>query len=185
MGKIKYPFPVKLIVGLIFKDEEVLRMTKEKLIKRLGKMDFESQLISFNFTTYYEKEMGEGLKRQFLSFEPLMKIENLPKIKIETNEVEKEFNFPNTPNRMVNIDPGYVAPEKLILATTKNYDHRPYLDNGIYAELTYRFYKGSFRTFEWTYPDYKSPESIEIFNEIRKIYMKQLRAAQQKECITQ
>lgn len=185
MGKIKDPFPVKLIVGLIFRDEEVLKITKEKLIKRFGKIDFESQLFPFNFTTYYEKEMGKDLKRQFLSFEPLMKIENLPKIKIDTNELEKGFYLSNTDDRRINIDPGYIAPEKLILATTKNYDHRPYLHNGIYAELTYRFYKGSFRNFEWTYPGYKSPESIEIFNEIRKIYMKRLKAAQQKECITQ
>ncbi|HEX30425.1 TPA: DUF4416 family protein, partial [Candidatus Poribacteria bacterium] len=40
---------------------------------------------------------------------------------------------------------------------------------------TLRYYKGSFRPWEWTYPDYRTEEYIQIFNQIRKIYMKQLR----------
>jgi hypothetical protein len=66
-------------------------------------------------------------------------------------------------------------PERLILATGKNYVHRVYLSKGIYADLTLIFRKGSFRPVKWTYPDYATPELIGFFNEIRKKYMEQLR----------
>jgi len=78
-------------------------------------------------------------------------------------------------NRQVNIDPGYIGLERLILATGKNYVHRVYLSHGIYADLTLIFKKGSFRPLEWTYKDYANPEMISMFNNLRKRYMDQLR----------
>lgn len=185
MGKAKDPLPAKLIIGLIFKDEAVLGLLKERLVEKFGKIDYEGKVFSFDFTTYYEKEMGKDLKRQFLSFENLIHMGALPEIKLYTNELEKEFCDKNSDKRRINIDPGYMAQEKMVLATTKNYDHRPFLNRGIYAELTYRFHKRSFQPLEWTYPDYKAPESINIFNEMRKIYMTQIRENQEKRFETQ
>jgi hypothetical protein len=77
--------------------------------------------------------------------------------------------------RVVNIDPGYVSGEHMILATTKAYGHRPYLSNGIYADLTLIYRKGSYEALEWTYPDYRQPKLVEMFNGIRKTYLSQLR----------
>ena len=75
----------------------------------------------------------------------------------------------------MNIDPGYVSLEQMILATTKKANHRPYLGEGIYAELTYRFIHGSFQSLEWTYPDYRLPQSMGFFTQVRQTYRKQLR----------
>lgn len=175
MGKTKEPSPVKLIAGIIYQSEETLLRAKNKLTEKFGCIDFESPVAPFDFTTYYEEEMGKNLKRQFISFESLIHMKELPQIKIFTNQIEKELSFSDCEKRTINIDPGYLAPEKLVLATTKNFDHRPYLGNGIYAELTYRFRSGSFQTLEWTYPDYKLSQSVDMFNEIRNKYVKQLR----------
>jgi hypothetical protein len=71
-----------------------------------------------------------------------------------------------------------VTLDKLVLATTKDYSHRIYLRDGIYAEVTLYFRKGRFHPFEWTYPDYCTREYIEVFYKIRQIYHSQLKTLQ-------
>ena len=63
----------------------------------------------------------------------------------------------------------------MVLATTKDYSHRIYLGQGIYGEVTLRYRNGGFHPWEWTYPDYASPRYLEIFAQIRGIYVAQLR----------
>lgn len=175
MGKINYPLPAMLFTGLIYKDDGILKSVKEKLTVQFGEAYEESSVIPFNFTDHYTREMGEGLKRGFFCFKKLINIESLPEIKLKTNEMESDLADSSTGNRRINIDPGYITAEKLVLATTKNYGHRPYLTKGIYAELTYRFIKKSFTTLEWTYPDYRTKEAISMFNGWRKWYLEELK----------
>jgi len=99
--------------------------------------------------------------------------EALVEVKLQTNEIENAYLTRG--NRRINIDPGYISPERLILATGKNYIHRVYLTKGIYADLTLIFKKGSFRPLEWTYRDYADPEMIGYLNELREAYMEKLR----------
>ena len=73
----------------------------------------------------------------------------------------------------MNIDPGYLTLSKVVLLTTKDYTHRIYLAGGIYAEVTLRYKSGTFNPWDWTYPDYKTPEYVNIFNHIRDIYNKE------------
>jgi len=176
MGEVKKHPPVKLIMGMIACDEVLFQPTESLLSQKFGAIDFQSQIIPFNYTTYYIKEMGSGLLRKFVSFQKLIHVEELPSIKLLTNELEKEFLFPNTNQRKINLDPGYVTAAKLILASTKDNIHRIYLKDGIYAETTLRVEDKSFRPWQWTYPYYRSDEYIQIFNEIRQIYLAQLRA---------
>lgn len=173
MGKIIKPKPVKLIVGFITADLEILKQAEESLVDRFGEVDYASNIFAFDKTDYYEEEMGANLKRKFLSFSKLVQPEELSRIKLYTNELEKGFSD-TTGRRKINIDPGYVTGAKLVLATTKDYQHRIYLDDGIYAEVTLRFKDGSFRPWEWTYPDYRTEEYIKVFNNIRKLYLKQI-----------
>jgi len=77
--------------------------------------------------------------------------------------------------RRINIDPGYLDLAKLILASTKDFRHRIYLNKGIYADLTLFYQNKTFQTWEWTFPDYKTAEYIAIFNQIREIYTKQIK----------
>ena len=169
MKKIKrYSLKVKLIIGFIYKDEAIFIKAKEKLRKQFGKIDFESTEIDFNYTDYYEAEMGKALKRRFISFTKLIPIQDLYRIKLYTNRLETKFLTAKC--RQINIDPGYMDLAKLVLATTKDYAHRIFLRKGIFAEITLSFRGSSFSANEWTYPDYRSQEYIDIFNQIRKLY---------------
>jgi len=164
----KYNLKVKLVIGFIYKDEAIFIKAKEKLKKKFGKVDFTSVCMDFNYTDYYEPEMGKGLKRRFISFTELIPIQDLYRIKLYTNRLETKFLTAR--NRQVNIDPGYLNLAKLVLATTKDYAHRIFLRKGIFAEITLSFRGNSFSANEWTYPDYRSKEYIDIFNQIRKLY---------------
>lgn len=173
MSQIKKPPPVKLIVGFIYKKEEILKKALDLLKKRFSGIDFESPIMPFNHTDYYEKELGRNLKRKFVSFKKLISPQILPKIKIATNKIEAKFS--QEKSRLINIDPGYLNLSKLVLATTKDYSHRLYLNNGIFAEVTLFFRDSTYKYWEWTYPDYRSYEYIEVFNQIRNIYAAQIK----------
>jgi hypothetical protein len=165
---------VKLVSGLIFNQHAPLALTQEKLAIAFGEIDFESEVYAFNITTYYEQEFGKNLKRKFLTFSKLIPPEILPEIKLETNKIENELSHKSAGKRTVNIDPGYISLEKLVLATTKNFSHRPYLSSGIFAELEYYYKSGSFHALEWTYPEYRASEKIDLFNGLRKKYIENL-----------
>ena len=170
MGKIiKYNPRVKLITGFIYKDEAIFIKARDKLKRKFGSIDFESASIDFNYTDYYRVEMGNGLKKRFVSFHKLIPAQELYRIKLYTNRLEKRFLAAK--NRQVNIDPGYLDAAKLVLATTKDYAHRIFLRKGIFAEITLNFKGDSFFGNDWTYPDYCSREYIDIFNQIRKLYL--------------
>lgn len=163
--------PVKLIIGFISPEESNLRKTQSILEKRFGKIDYESEPLPFDYTDYYEKEFGKNLQRKFISFKKLINPAFLPEIKLASIAVEKRLS--RGLKRTINIDPGYLDLAKLILATTKDYNHRIYLAKGIFAEVTLYYSGKSFKPWEWTYPDYRTGEYIAIFNEIRNIYAKQ------------
>lgn len=173
MGKIKPHPAVKLIIGFIFTDENILNKAKLYLIKKFGQIDYESQILVFNHTNYYEKELGAGLKRNFISFKKLVEADRLVSIKLFTNKLEQKLCL-GSGRRQINIDPGYIELSKLVLATTKDYAHRIYLRQGIYAEITLFYQDKSFRYRDWTYPDYRTSEYIGIFNHIRGIYAQQI-----------
>lgn len=178
MAPINEVIPVKLLVGVLFIEEDVLTQAKRRLQKRFGPLDFQSVVLPFNYTDYYNGQMGPNLKRQFFSAERLIDPGRLADIKIYTNKLERELSrrgrqskaFP----RRINLDPGYICAARLVLATCKDYSHRLYLGKGIYAEVTLQYRANSFVPQEWTYPDYRSKEYIEIFQTIRALYMKQL-----------
>ena len=173
MGEIKERDPVKFITGFIFKQGTVLCRTKEILEVKFGKIDFQSQIIPFTHTDYYEKEMGRELKRQFISFSRLIAPDALAKTKIYTNKIEKKLSLQG--RRSINIDCGYLGLCKLVLASTKDYTHRIYLKGRIYAEVTLFYQNKTFNFWEWTYPDYRTDEYIAIFSQIREIYAGQIR----------
>ena len=172
MGAIRVPKPVKLIMSLMGADDHILRQVEETLTGRYGEVDFSSERLPFDVTDYYTPEMGEGLCRRFCTFRPLIPRDALVRIKLETNDMEAQYAAHG--RRRINIDPGYICAEHLILATTKGYNHRPYLGEGIYADLTLIYRDGAFHPLEWTYPDYASPQIREILQGIRKRYLLEL-----------
>jgi len=169
VGKIRTRQPVKLVIGFIFKEEGALNKAEMALKKRFGRIDYKSQTLAFTHTNYYESEFGADLKRKFISFAKLIPPQKLPEIKNFTNTLEKKMSTKGG-RRLINIDPGYLDMAKLVLASTKDYKHRIFLNKGIYAEITLSYQNKSFVPWEWTYNDYKSADYIAIFNHIRQIY---------------
>jgi len=177
MAEPKTPNKDKLICGLLFNIEEAHHLAIEKLENIYGNIDYHIKShIIFNFTNYYDKQMGPNLLRCFISFKELIDPSKLSSIKIQTNEIEKELFIKfSLGRRIINIDPGLLNPSRLVLASAKNYSHRIYLNNGIYAELELLFSKKGAEVLPWTYPDYRTKEYQEVFMEIRKILLQQLK----------
>lgn len=177
MGRVKIPAKPKLIAALMTGETGLLEKAKEVLRGEYGDIDVESQVYPFDYTDYYREEMGDGLLKQFVSFERLIAMDSLPQIKRFTNRLEEEFGRKEGDRiyRRINVDPGYVSGAKLVLATTKDYDHRIYLGQGIFAEVTLRYRKGGFEHLEWTYPDYRTELAKEFFKLVRERYLQQLR----------
>ena len=159
---------VKLIVGLLGSSERYLERGIGILTARFGPVDLKSEVVPFDYTTYYNKEMGENILRQFLSFEKLIYPGRLAGIKVETNQMERENAEGGL--RRINIDPGYLTEASLVLATTKPASFRVYLGEKIYAQPTLQYVNKSFRPFEWTYKDYRDRRHIEFFNRVRAKY---------------
>jgi hypothetical protein len=173
MGQIREVLPVKILAGLLSRDVSLFETVKLELEKDWGPVDQQSDLMDFKFTRYYEEELGSNLKRLFMSFAGLADPGRLPEMKLFTNYLENKLSVDG--RRRVNIDPGYITPARLILATTKDHSHRVYLGRGIYGDLTLIFSQGIFKPLPWTYPDYRSEEYGVYFRRVREICREQLR----------
>jgi hypothetical protein len=164
--------PVKLICGVLYQPAVDPDRLDNELISRFGSIDSKSKPFVFNFTDYYNDEMGDKLTKRFYSFENLIEADSLAEIKNVTISIEKDFSLNG--KRTVNLDPGYLEESKLVLASTKNFSHRIYLRDNIWAEVTMRFIKGEFVTHPWTYPDYSQQLAVEFLKEVRQTYRNQL-----------
>ena len=178
------PLPVCRFAGLLAGSEEQLAAARLELAQWYGKIDDTSEVLPFTFTSYYEDEMGAGLLRQWVRFEPLFSPEHLAKCKLETNMAEtllaRQFSDPTkksgtgTIRRPINIDPGYVHRYKVVLATTKDHSHRVYINEGIHAEVTLHWQQNKWTPWPWTYADYQTPQAGAFFERARTAYLEQL-----------
>lgn len=172
MGRIAKPQPVKLFIGLLARSEDLLPLAERLLANKFGPVDHRSPVIPFSQTDYYRRELGPDIKRQFLGFRRLVKPDDLPKIKVFTNRLEKRLS--DRQGRQVNLDPGILDQAKVVLATTKDFTHRLYLSLGIWAEVTLHYAGGRWQSWPWTYPDYQTEAYQQVFAELRRLYRSQL-----------
>ena len=177
MWELKEPSAVKLIVGILAANEDVLGRAAEALKAEFGDIDLLSDVWPFTQTDYYRDETGENILRQFVSMKRLIEPGELAEIKHRTNRLEQELGAGlriGLP-RPVNLDPGIIEPSKLVLATTKNYSHRIYIGSKIYAEVTLIFDQGRWCAFDYTYPDYRQQCYLDFFSKVRMRLVEQLR----------
>jgi hypothetical protein len=175
MGTIRTPPPVKLFIGVLTSIPEILPEAEERLSPLFGAADLRSALFPFDLTHYYDQAMGTPIYRCFFSFAELIEPSTIAAIKIKTNEIEEAFaeSYRNVP-RPINLDPGYLELSKIVLASTKNFYHRILISRNIYAEVTLHFEKGEWRSFPWTFPDFKSDRYHPYFMSLRERYRNQL-----------
>lgn len=177
--KPQEPEPVKLFVGILYCQSELLESVYKILSEHFGPIDYKSPEFKFDITDYYVDEMGSPIFRRFVSFYNLINPGQLARIKIQTNQIEEQFS--KNGKRRVNLDPGYMDYNKVVLASAKYNAQKIYLDLGIYADPTLWYEKGVFHPYPFSFPDFKSGQYNPVFLHIRALYKGQKRKLGQKE----
>jgi hypothetical protein len=173
MGEPRIPVPVKLFVGMLSPEVGLFDICTELLSAEYGPIDYQSEILRWKVSDYYHEEMGTGILRKFIFFDRLVDPAILANTKLLTNSIEARFSVASgtAVRRRINLDPGYVTEAKVVLASTKDFFHRVYLGLGIYAEVTlhYTTRGKTFLSFEHTYPDFRTKESMDLFNKAREM----------------
>lgn len=179
MGELKPPRRVLLLTALFSRHAEALVWARAQMEARWGAVALAGEPFAFTQTDYYGPTMGTDLQKQLLVFAEPIDADLLPSLKLQTNAWEEEYatEAHHSEARPLNIDPGYVTLAKLVLATTKDRDHRIYLSRGIFAEVTLHFRGGQWRAHPWTYPDYQRPECHQLLSEARALLRNRLRGS--------
>lgn len=176
MAQPKEFAPVKCVCGVIFKEDADYSEVRRRLEAEWGRVDSESAPFPFDLTAHYGAEMGEGLRRRFVSFEALIAPERLPSLKVRAIALEETLRKERgAAGRPVNIDPGYLTAAALVMATAKGFAHRVPLAHGIYAHLEFLFTRTGVKTLEWTYPDLRREPAQAYFRSVRESFLRQIR----------
>jgi hypothetical protein len=160
--------PVQLFFGILSSDEERLRQALELIEDKYGPIDYRSESFPFDKTDYYEFEMGSPIGRIFIGMEKLIRPDEIVRIKLESNALEEQLSLDG--RRKVNLDPGYLDYDKVVLASAKYNGDKVYLDRGIWADLTLRFKNGKFEPYPWSFPDFKTGLYNNVFVHLRNRY---------------
>jgi hypothetical protein len=170
MGEIQVPAPVLFIIAASSRHQAALEWAQERCAQHHGPVVLASEPFDFTETDYYTATMGSDLKKQFRAFERLIDSAELATLKRETNDWEDEYAGlgRHVEPRPLNLDPGYITPAKLVLASTKDHAHRIYLRDGIFAEVTLVYRQRKWQPLEWTYPDYRRDDYQRFFTQCRE-----------------
>jgi hypothetical protein len=168
------PEPAQLIISVLTPDREAVASAHSLLVNDLGPIEEEIGPLAFPYTSYYDAELGSGIRRWIWSFERMFHRAEIVRIKCLTNEIEQAAAVGG--KRRFNLDPGLMTLGNFVLATGKNNAHRIYLGKGIFADLTLIFRSKTYNPLEWTYPDYADPELIMTLNRLRESYKCKLTA---------
>jgi hypothetical protein len=179
MGQIRPHYPVVLLLAAFSRHESALDWACQQASRRWGPIQLASDVFAFDNTGYYETTMGTGLKKVLFAFRDRVDPAMLVEAKLQTNEWEQQYRQQHgeAESRPLNLDPGYVTEAKLVLATTKDRDHRIYLAQGIYAEVTLYYQRDrGWQSRDWTYPDYRSAACHEFLTRCRNYLREQKHA---------
>jgi hypothetical protein len=170
MGAITQPSPVLLILAAFSRHGAAFDWARAQAEAAWGPVALESQRFPFDATDYYEASMGPGISKVFYAFERLIDPERLAELKLLTNAWEADYagKGGHAETRPLNLDPGYLTPAKLVLASTKDHAHRMYLSRGIYAEVTLFYKHRQWQAREWTFPDYQRADYQQFFSQCRE-----------------
>jgi len=177
MWEIKKPNPVKLITGILAADENYLNSAVDALAEQFGNIDLQSDVWPFKSTEYYKDQTGDNILKQYITFEKLIDPGQLAAIKHKTNQLEQQLAENSDTNlpRPVNLDPGFIEPSKLVLGSTKNFSHRVYIGDSMYAEVTLTYCRGKWQSYPYTFPDHTENRYHGFLTKVRDRLTKQLK----------
>jgi hypothetical protein len=175
MGGTKNFPPCFQIVAAFSRHDAAFQWIWKQIQESFGSIATLSPKFAFTESEYYKSTMGVGLSKQFALLEPWYDPAELAKHKLMSNDFESQYamQFECEEERPLNVDPGYLSMTKLVLASTKNREHRIYLRDGIYAEVTLAFRNQKWLPMPWTYPDYQREDFRVFFHEARNRLVKQ------------
>ncbi|RKZ34751.1 hypothetical protein DRQ33_01445 [bacterium] len=166
--------PVQFFVGVIISEMELWDNISRAISSNWGEIEFSSEKVDFDqFTQYYQSEMGTGLTRFWFALEGIRFPDDLIRIKWSCTAIENSLT--QDKNRRVNLDPGYITEAKVILASFKDFAHRIYLTEGVYADMQLIWRDGKFIPREWTFADYRSDIAQKFFTRLRETYRRKLK----------
>lgn len=161
-----------MIVSVIYSHIDGVADALIQLERHFGRVRCETIDIPCTSTDRYSEEMGSSLHRRFFSFEKRADRDRLPEIKLCCHKIEKElgdrvndFTF-----RTVNLDPGIMTADNLVMASHREYNHRIYLTRGVFAELALVWARGQFVRLPWTPADFYHDEAVEFFHRVRQSF---------------
>ncbi|TWU16405.1 DUF4416 family protein [Allorhodopirellula heiligendammensis] len=156
--------PVVRFCAVISRHAEARQWAQERLREHWGAAAEVSAPAAFTAGGFYDAEMGVGLAKVLMAFENFADPGGLADWKLLTNEWEREYaqSSDHAEQRPLNLDPGYITQAKLVLATIKDRDHRLYLHDGIFAEVTLNYMGGRWIHHRWSYPDYRTDQVAEF-----------------------
>ena len=177
MGQPTPHSPALLLLAAFSRHDDALHWAKQKAESQWGPVELESPAFDFVQTEYYTSTMGPGLKKVFFAFEKPFDPADMVDVKLLTNAWEDEYAAlgKHPEPRPLNLDPGYITLGKLILASTKDFAHRIYLNRGIYAEVTLFYKHHQWRHHDCTFADYRREDYQQFFTLCRDRLHQRLR----------
>ena len=157
MARVQKVLPGRLVLSIIYSSIDALADSLDLLERQFSRVQFETVDIPYS----NEEKYTEMVAR-----------DNLPQIKDICSRIEANFadRVDDFIFRTVNIDPGILTPDNLVIASHREYNHRVYLSNGVFAEMALIFARGEFRRLPWTSPNYYHDEAIEFFLRVRNSF---------------
>ena len=171
MATAREPEAGLFFAGVLAADDAASLVARDALAERWGKPELDGGPWPFSVhTRYYEAEAGPAMVRRFFAFPGAFSPGELANRKTEANALEIELaeRIGGPWPRPVNLDPGYVAADKVVLASAKNHQHRIYIGRGMYAEATLFWRGGGFVSLPWTFPDFASGLYDDFFRAARE-----------------
>ncbi|MEM6472471.1 MAG: DUF4416 family protein [Planctomycetota bacterium] len=183
MAEVLTAEPVVRICAVISRDDDLRAEAIEHLTEEWGKPICRTEPLPFQAGGYYTPTMGADLRKELVGFSNPLDGGPLADWKLWTNRLEVRLaatriqgdavsESTSVNSRPINLDPGYVTQAKLVLATTKDRDHRVYLRDGIYGEVTLNYTAKRWVSHRWTYPDYRTEEVAAFATSCRQ-YLRQ------------
>lgn len=174
MARIQKPPAGRLVVSIIYAYIDAVADALRHLERRYGDVLGETVEIPVNEseTEFYREEMGAPLLRRFFSFEKPIPRDSLADVKRWTHKLENQFadRVDDYTFRAVNLDPGVLTPYNLVMAGHREFNHRIYLAEGVFGEMTLIYARGQFRRLPWTNPDYCDPEAVSLYERTRQSF---------------
>ena len=181
MADVRFVEPVVRICAVITRYDQARTWAVDRLTESWGNCVLKSDLIPFQAGGFCTPTMGTDLQKMLVAVAGFSDPGELADWKLQTNDWELQYAGQSSHDepRPLNLDPGYMTQAKLVLATTKDRDHRIYLRSGMFAEVTLTYVGRQWQHHRWTYPSYRTAEVAQFASQCRDLLRRHLQQTRQ------